>query len=72
MDTSGVSLPIKKRKWTETGAPAQKKQPTRKGKKAWRKNVDIEDIEAAVEGLREEEITTGYVISCLTLVLSIA
>ena len=41
-------------------APQQYNQPSRKGKKAWRKNVDIDDIEAGLEGLREEERVTGY------------
>lgn len=61
MESSTKPLETKKRKWTDTGAPAQKNQPTRKGKRAWRKNIDILDIEAGTEGLREEEITTGYV-----------
>jgi len=43
------------------GAPAQHNQSSRKGKKAWRKNVDIEDLEEKLEGLREEERTFGYV-----------
>ncbi|KAJ1301190.1 hypothetical protein OPQ81_003600 [Rhizoctonia solani] len=41
------------------GAPAQPSQSTRKGKKAWRKNVDIEDVEDRLEGLRDEERETG-------------
>lgn len=41
------------------GAPAQHNQPSRKGKKAWRKNVDIEDLERKLEGLREEERAFG-------------
>ena len=43
------------------GAPAQHNQSSRKGKKAWRKNVDIEDLEDKLEGLREEERTFGCV-----------
>ncbi len=43
------------------GAPAQHNQSSRKGKKAWRKNVDIEDLEEKLEGLREEERTLGCV-----------
>jgi nucleolar protein 53 len=42
------------------GAPAQHSQSSRKGKKAWRKNVDIEDLEDKLEALREEERTLGY------------
>ncbi|KAI0299371.1 tumor suppressor protein Gltscr2 [Multifurca ochricompacta] len=41
------------------GAPAQHNQSSRKGKKAWRKNVNIEDLEEKLEGLREEERTFG-------------
>jgi hypothetical protein len=41
------------------GAPAQHNQASRKGKRAWRKNVDIEDLEEKLEGLREEERTFG-------------
>ncbi len=43
------------------GAPAQHNQSSRKGKRAWRKNVDIEDLEEKLEGLREEERTFGCV-----------
>lgn len=40
-------------------APKQFSQPSRKGKKAWRKNVDVTEVE---EGLRElnDEIIRGY------------
>lgn len=41
------------------GAPAQHGQKSRKGKKAWRKNVDISQEETAMEQGREEERTTG-------------
>lgn len=34
-------------------------QPLRKGKKAWRKNVDIDDIQASLEEQREREIHVG-------------
>lgn len=43
------------------GAPAQHNQPSRKGKKAWRKNVDIQDVEEGIEELRAEERATGSV-----------
>ena len=49
------------------GAPAQHNQSSRKGKKAWRKNVDIEDLEDKLEGLREEERTFGCVFYLPTL-----
>ena len=37
-------------------APQQYKQPSRKGKKAWRKNVDISEVQVGLEQLREEVI----------------
>lgn len=55
-----VSRPKKKLSAASVvGAPAQHNQSTRKGKKAWRKNVDIDDLEEKLEGLREEERTFG-------------
>ncbi|KAH0547693.1 hypothetical protein FGG08_000182 [Glutinoglossum americanum] len=45
-----------------TQPPRQYKQPSRKGKKAWRKNVDITEIQEGLEILRDE-ITTGGVIA---------
>ncbi|KAH9832149.1 P60-like protein [Rhodofomes roseus] len=44
------------------GAPAQHNQSSRKGKKAWRKNVDIGDVEVGMEELREEERVTGSIL----------
>jgi nucleolar protein 53 len=41
------------------GAPAQHNQSSRKGKRAWRKNVDIDDVEGGLESLRAEERVTG-------------
>ena len=43
------------------GAPAQRTQSSRKGKRAWRKNVDLEEVEEGLEELRAEERLTGYV-----------
>ncbi|KAI0319739.1 P60-like protein [Amylostereum chailletii] len=54
-----ASVPAKKIASSTLGAPAQHNQSSRKGKKAWRKNVDIEDMEDKLEGLREEERTYG-------------
>lgn len=34
-------------------------QPSRKGKKAWRKNVDVEDIESGLESRRDKERLIG-------------
>ncbi|KAF9168638.1 hypothetical protein DFQ26_004274 [Actinomortierella ambigua] len=42
-----------------SSAAAASKQKSRKGKKAWRKNVDINDIEVNLDELRAEERTTG-------------
>ena len=41
-------------------APATYKQPSRKGKKAWRKNVDVSDVQAGLEEAREEVIKHGF------------
>jgi nucleolar protein 53 len=53
-------MPVVRSK-TATGgeAPAQFKQPSRKGKKAWRKNVDVTDVQKGLEELNEE-IIRGY------------
>ena len=37
-------------------APQQHTQPSRKGKKAWRKNVDVTEIQAGLEEARQELI----------------
>lgn len=37
-------------------APQQYKQTSRKGKKAWRKHVDVSEIEGGLENVREEII----------------
>lgn len=44
---------------SSVGAPAQLSQASRKGKKAWRKNVDLEEVEVGLEGMRAEERVTG-------------
>lgn len=44
---------------SSVGAPAQHNQSSRKGKKAWRKNVDLEEVEEGLESLRAEERVTG-------------
>lgn len=41
-------------------APQQHKQPSRKGTKAWRKNVDVSEVQGGLEALNEE-IIRGYV-----------
>ncbi|KAF8273558.1 tumor suppressor protein Gltscr2 [Lactarius quietus] len=57
--TSALRLKKKSTAASTVGAPAQHNQSSRKGKKAWRKNVDIEDLEEKLESLREEERTLG-------------
>ncbi|KZT32572.1 Nop53-domain-containing protein [Sistotremastrum suecicum HHB10207 ss-3] len=42
-----------------TGAPATHSQSSRKGKKAWRKNVDLGEVEEGLENLRAEERGVG-------------
>lgn len=46
---------------TAVQAPAQFKQPSRKGKKAWRKNVDVTEVQEGLRTLRDEQIQ-GYVL----------
>jgi len=55
-------LKSKKSSRSLVGAPSQHNQSSRKGKRAWRKNVDIEDVEEVLEGMRAEERVTGYII----------
>ncbi|KAF5101672.1 hypothetical protein D0Z00_000746 [Geotrichum galactomycetum] len=43
----------------EIGRPNQKNQPSRKGKKAWRKNIDIDDIQESFDTIREVEREHG-------------
>ncbi|RMZ88874.1 hypothetical protein DV736_g3893, partial [Chaetothyriales sp. CBS 134916] len=44
-------------------APATHSQPSRKGKKAWRKNVDISEVTTGLDTLREEIRSTGRAIA---------
>ena len=54
-----TSKAVEKKAGSSVGAPAQRNQGSRKGKRAWRKNVDLEDVEEGMEGLRAEERVTG-------------
>ncbi|KAF8909788.1 ribosome biogenesis protein Nop53/GLTSCR2, partial [Gymnopilus junonius] len=47
---------------SEIGAPSQLNQSSRKGKKAWRKHVDIGEVEQTLEEMRAEERVTGTTI----------
>lgn len=51
---------VAKKNVSVTGAPSQFKKTGRKGKGAWRKNVDIDDVEAGMEEIRKEEAIIGY------------
>ncbi|KAI9679291.1 MAG: hypothetical protein M1817_005311 [Caeruleum heppii] len=42
-------------------APSQHKQPSRKGKKAWRKNVDLSRVQEGLENVRDEVIKGGII-----------
>lgn len=46
---------------TTTSAPATHSQPSRKGKKAWRKNVDITEVSTGLEHVRTELIQGGII-----------
>ena len=50
----------------EAAAPAQYKQPSRKGKKAWRKNVDVTQIQDGLKEVRNQ-IIQGYASLSLSL-----
>jgi nucleolar protein 53 len=52
-------MPMIKPAIVSPGAPQQHKQPSRKGKKAWRKNVDVTEIQEGLEEVRDELIK-GY------------
>lgn len=45
--------------------PQTHSQPSRKGKKAWRKNVDISEVQHGLEDVREQ-IIQGYCHTLLT------
>ena len=52
-------------------APQQHKQPSRKGKKAWRKNVDVTEVQEGLE-IFQEEVIDGWannIMSRKTLIL---
>ncbi len=60
--SSGTSATnMKKAASSSVGAPAQRTQSSRKGKRAWRKNVDLDEVEGGLEELRAEERATGCV-----------
>ncbi|EEY22233.1 60S ribosome subunit biogenesis protein NOP53 [Verticillium alfalfae VaMs.102] len=52
-------MPVLKPLSGSTEAPQQHKQPSRKGKKAWRKNVDLTEVEQGLNALNDEIIRGG-------------
>lgn len=44
---------------TMAGSTKRNLQPSKKGKRAWRKNIDLDDIEAKIDERRQEEIDEG-------------
>lgn len=46
-----------------TAAPSTASQPSRKGKRAWRKNVDISEVQQGLEDLQTAQITHGGVLA---------
>ncbi|KAI1004091.1 hypothetical protein K3495_g4117 [Podosphaera aphanis] len=54
-------MPIIKRANTSQEGPQQYTQPSRKGKKAWRKNVDVTEINEGLQNVREELIHGGVI-----------
>ena len=53
------TVKVKKKASSAIGAPSQLTQSSRKGKRAWRKNVDIQGVEEGLEEWRVEERLTG-------------
>ncbi|KAF2265774.1 P60-like protein [Lojkania enalia] len=47
---------------SSVAAPAQHKQPSRKGKKAWRKNVDVTKVQDGLEEVRDQIIQGGVIL----------
>lgn len=54
-------MPVIQRATGNPNAPAQHSQPSRKGKKAWRKNVDLTEVSKGLEDVNEEIIQGGVI-----------
>jgi len=54
-----ANMPVVKKPSGNTEGPSQYKQPSRKGKKAWRKNVDVTEVQQGLEEVNEK-IIRGY------------
>jgi hypothetical protein len=50
------AMPVLKKASGNPEGPSQYKQPSRKGKKAWRKNVDVTEVEKGLEEVNEKVI----------------
>ncbi|KAK9240750.1 hypothetical protein V1525DRAFT_394870 [Lipomyces kononenkoae] len=50
----------------EVNAPKQLSQSSRKGRRAWRKNVDISDIQEGLDKVREETIIHGTTLNSIS------
>ena len=49
-------MPVIKAPSGNPDGPQQYKQPSRKGKKAWRKNVNVTEVERGLEDVNEQII----------------
>ncbi|KAI0074340.1 P60-like protein [Panus rudis PR-1116 ss-1] len=56
---TSTATTVQKKVRSSIGAPSQRNQSSRKGKKAWRKHVDLEDVEEKLEEIRTEERVVG-------------
>ncbi|KAF3767532.1 P60-like protein [Cryphonectria parasitica EP155] len=54
-------MPVLRGQAGNPNAPQQHSQPSRKGKKAWRKNVDVTEVQKGLEDLSEEIIQGGVI-----------
>ncbi|KAL0944589.1 60s ribosomal biogenesis protein [Colletotrichum truncatum] len=54
-------MPVLKPLAGDGDAPQQHKQPSRKGKKAWRKNVDVTEVQDGLDELNKQIIQGGVV-----------
>ncbi|KAI2614299.1 P60-like protein [Hypoxylon fragiforme] len=54
-------MPVIRPQKGPTTAPATYSQPSRKGKKAWRKNVDVTEVQKGLEELNEEILKGGVI-----------
>ncbi|KUI68390.1 hypothetical protein VM1G_04100 [Cytospora mali] len=54
-------MPVLRGATGNPNAPQQHSQPSRKGKKAWRKNVDVTQVQKGLEDLNEEIIQGGVI-----------